>query len=174
MNEILERLPELLNTPAGQLALLIGGLGLLMLAFLALRLWHKRLIASGSHPVLLGMVSEAILKAYHASDEMFKDIGVKLHGFQKKELADKLYQVLPSPIPFFNIGPLPISLPWKQWVSQEAFSGFVQDVYDAGLEDWDAFASMVRQEMKEYADALRATGNRVAILPVEGYADARP
>lgn len=156
MDQLLERLPDVLNSPAGQLALLVGGAGLLMLAFLALRLWHKRLIASGAHPVLVDLIHQAIIKAYHASDVVFGEIGTKLRGVQKKKLADKLYKKIPSPIPVFNIGPLPVSLPWKDWVSQETFSNWVQERFDAGLEDWDEFAELVRGEMAEYIDGLQS------------------
>jgi hypothetical protein len=157
MDQLLERLPEILASPAGQMALLVGAVGLLIMAFLALRLWHKRLIASGAHPVLVDLVHQAILKAYHASDVVFGEIGTKLRGVQKKKLADKLYNMIPSPIPFFNIGPfLPVSLPWKRWVSQEAFSDWVQQRFDAGLEDWDEFAALVRGEMAEYIDGLQS------------------
>ncbi len=73
---------------------------------------------------LLPLVFEAICSAYRMSEQAVDDVGTRIRGLNKKEIADSIYRMLPD-----RIGEFELTLV-KNIIPQERFEALVQDAFD--------------------------------------------
>lgn len=102
---------------------------------------------------LLPLAFQAICAAYRLSEQAMDEVGERLHGLDKKAIADQLYDLLPE-----QIGKFPLHLV-KHLVSRERFEQLVQDAFARFDRDFvafgDRYAELFAQWRQEYENGPR-------------------
>lgn len=80
-------------------------------------------------------IYRAIMLAYKTSEKLVDQNMARLHGLDKKALADWVYNALPNTLYIKGV-PIPVGM-LKQIISEEQFAGMVQHAFD-DFEAWYA------------------------------------
>jgi hypothetical protein len=164
----IDQLNELLNGPWGPLAITLGVGGLLILLAYGLYQLNLYLIRKGTHPAVVELLNKAIALAWQAS-EAAVDAGMdRLHGLDKKVIADGLYDTGGDLLVHLQLRFLPISVDLRNFITREQFASFVQARFDDmtdGLQD-------ILDQMDEQGPP-EAEDDRIT-LPVESHSVRRP
>lgn len=84
-----------------------------------------------------------IMGAYKASERMFDEIGRRMYGADKRQIALDLYVKLPDTVTLFGK-----SINWKNWISEEEFADRVQAQFDQFIAWWDDAEDFVLDYLK--------------------------
>ncbi|RKY69323.1 MAG: hypothetical protein DRQ02_01300 [Candidatus Latescibacterota bacterium] len=146
---------RILVDPAGLLAVGLFFVGLLILAFVGLMNWYKRLIKNGTHPVILETLRQVIVMIYKAkaNEQMVDRVSKRLHGIDKALVARKSYWVVAGLLPErWQPSWLPISFPLKQWfqlyVSPQKWQSWIDAQWEELMAQWDDFDKFLDENMK--------------------------
>ena len=122
-----------------------------IVAFLALlgALWGLRslYIAKWLPRQLRPYLYLAMMAAYKASESLHDSIGERLHGADKKRLAEIAYDLLPDTISLFGM-----QWQWKRYVSKEMFATAMQRQFDQFADWWDEAGKYVLDYFKPEGD----------------------
>jgi uncharacterized membrane protein YwzB len=88
----------------------------------------KKLSKSKVETILKPYVFQAIIVAYKISEKAFDDLENRLAGVDKKQIADSVYDMLPS-----EINGVPVVY-LKAWISKEEFSLLIENLFLDTLE----------------------------------------
>lgn len=144
MFKMLLQFPDTLSKPLLVIAVLLIVVAVLILIFWGLVQLNRMMLKSGTHPAIVAFAHEAIVLAYKTSEAVFDDLDVRLHGVQKKEVADAIYDLLPDTI---TIGPFGVH--WKTYVTRDKFSEVVQMQYDLLVTKFGVVKSDILKAMED-------------------------
>lgn len=157
---MIDQLNELLNGPWGPIAALIGIGGLLILLAYGLYQLQLHLIKNGTHPAIVELLTKAITLAWQASEQAIDEGRDRLHGLDKKLIADRLYDTGGDLLVRLQLRLLPISVDLRNYVTREQFAGFVQTRFD----DMTDGLQGILDDMEEQGPP---GSDRVVTLPVQ-------
>lgn len=97
-------------------------------------------------PLLLPIIYEAICSAYRVSEKALDEVGDRLKGLDKKDIADSVYAMLPDEIGGHDITVI------KSVISRERFQQLVQNAFDR----FDRFYQTHRAHFDEQFEKWKA------------------
>lgn len=88
---------------------------------------------------LLPFAYQAIVTAYHLSEQAVDEMGRRIDGCDKKVIADMAYALLPSKIGDFDLRVV------KSMIPPERFEQVVQDAFDEGMQLYYKYADRYKK-----------------------------
>lgn len=158
---MIDQLNALLNGPWGPIAILLGIGGLLILAAFGLFKLNVYLISKGTHPALTELLTKAIAMAWRASEQAIDAGRERLHGLDKKKIADGLYDTGGDLLMHLQLKFLPIAIDLRKYITREKWAEFVQVRFDA-----------MTEELQELLDRMGEEGPPGS-LPIEPFSVRR-
>lgn len=153
---------EFFQTPAGMATGAFGAIfALIGLVVVGNRLYRHLKYKIQGYPhediieaALLPYLHHGIMAAYRASERFMDAVGERLRGADKARVAKLVYQYLPDTVTLVGV-----AWRWKEHVSEERFSGWLQKRFDQFAGWWDEAEQGV-------LDAIKPEGNEAMITPV--------
>jgi hypothetical protein len=94
---------------------------------------------------LLPFIIQGILAAYKISEGAVDQFKQRLHGVDKAEIAERVYDLLPDQI---SVGKVVIPIGWiKQVVPEERFAELVQLAFEEGMGAFEGLWELYRDQL---------------------------
>lgn len=137
---------QLLNSPYGPIALVLGAGGILILLAYGLYQLNVYLIKRGTHPAIVELLNKAIALAWQASEQAIDEGQDRLRGLDKKVIADGLYDTGGDLLMHLQLKFLPIAIDLRKFITREQWSVFVQERFDAMTDGLQTILDQMEQE----------------------------
>jgi hypothetical protein len=99
---------------------------------------------------LLPIVRYGIMAAYRLSENVMDELGARLQGTDKAEIARFVYELIPDTI---DVGGIAVPLSWVKTIIPEAkFAGLVQRAFDELVEFMETNSGKFEDKLRELLD----------------------
>ena len=112
--------------------------------------------------ILLPYILDAICLAYRLSERTADQVGERLHGVDKKRVADWLWKALPDEI-VLDFGPFHYTLKPREIIDQESWGEMVQYAMNKLIGQYDYFVGEYEEEFLKWL--LENTGGDGPVGP---------
>jgi hypothetical protein len=147
-------LDQLLNSPFGPIAVTLGIGGLLILLAYGVYQFNLYLIRKGTHPAIVEALNKAIALAWQASERAIDGGMDRLHGLDKKKIADSLYDTGGDLLMHLQLKFLPIAIDLRRFITREQWAEFVQARFDDMTGELQEILDRMEEEGPPWAEEI--------------------